>query len=202
EPLLRRRRGEDIDLAVKSQEGIGRVTADPGQIEQVILNLAINARDAMPRGGRLTIETANVDLDETYTRLHAEVHSGPHVMLAVMDTGVGMDAATQARLFEPFFTTKDSGKGTGLGLATVYGIVKQSGGHIAVYSEAGRGATFKVYLPRVEGALDAGEGVPAAPPARGSETVLLVEDEPEVRELAGEVLKTWGYIVLQTGHPA
>ena len=203
EPFLRRLLGEDIDLAVKSQEGIGRVTADPGQIEQVILNLAINARDAMPRGGRLTIETANVDLDETYTRLHAEVHSGPHVMLAVMDTGVGMDAATQARLFEPFFTTKDSGKGTGLGLATVYGIVKQSGGHIAVYSEAGRGATFKVYLPRVEGALEAGESVPAAAPSsRGSETVLLVEHEPEVRELAREALKTWGYTVLKAGDPA
>jgi CheY-like chemotaxis protein len=203
EPFLRRLLGEDIDLAVRSREGLGRVRADPGQIEQVILNLAINARDAMPRGGRLTIETGNIELDETYARHRAEVRPGPHVMLAVTDTGVGMDAATLARLFEPFFTTKEPGTGTGLGLATVYGIVKQSGGHIAAYSEAGRGATFKVYLPRVETALEAGERVPAAmPPALGSETVLLVEDEPDVRELAEEVLKTWGYTVLKTGDPA
>ena len=203
EPFLRRLLGEDIELAVSSHEGLGRVRADPGQIEQVILNLAINARDAMPRGGRLTIETANVELDETYARHRAEVRPGPHVMLAVTDTGVGMDATTLARLFEPFFTTKEPGTGTGLGLATVYGIVKQSGGHVAVYSEAGHGATFKVYLPRVETALEAGASVPAAmPAARGPETVLLVEDEPDVQELAEDVLKTWGYTVLKAGDPA
>jgi two-component system cell cycle sensor histidine kinase/response regulator CckA len=203
EPFLRRLLGEDIDLAVKSHEGLGRVRADPGQIEQVILNLALNARDAMARGGRLTIETANVELDETYARHRAEVRQGPHVMLAVTDTGVGMDAATLAQLFEPFFTTKEPGKGTGLGLASVYGIVKQSGGHIAVYSEAGHGTTFKVYLPRVETALEAEEGVLVVmPPSRGSETVLLVEDEPDVRELAGEILETWGYTILKSGDPA
>jgi len=202
EPFLRRLLGEDIELAVSSHEGLGRVRADPGQIEQVVLNLAINARDAMPRGGRLTIETTNVELDETYARHRAEVRPGPHVMLAVTDTGVGMDAATLARLFEPFFTTKEPGTGTGLGLATVYGIVKQSGGHVAVSSEAGHGATFKVYLPRIETALEAGKGAPAAmPAARGSETVLLVEDEPDVRELAEDVLKTWGYTVLKAGDP-
>ena len=202
EPFLRRLLGEDIELAVSSHEGLGRVRADPGQIEQVVLNLAINARDAMPRGGRLTIETTNVELDETYARHRAEVRPGPHVMLAVTDTGVGMDAATLARLFEPFFTTKEPGTGTGLGLATVYGIVKQSGGHVAVSSEAGHGATFKVYLPRIETALEARKGAPAAmPAARGSETVLLVEDEPDVRELAEDVLKTWGYTVLKAGDP-
>ena len=202
EPFLRRLLGEDIELAVSSHEGLGRVRADPGQIEQVVLNLAINARDAMPRGGRLTIETTNVELDETYARHRAEVRPGPHVMLAVTDTGVGMDAATLARLFEPFFTTKEPGTGTGLGLATVYGIVKQSGGHVAVSSEAGHGATFKVYLPRIETALEAGKDAPAAmPAARGSETVLLVEDEPDVRELAEDVLKTWGYTVLKAGDP-
>ena len=203
EPILQRLIGEDVNLAVVSHEGLGPVKADPGQIEQVILNLAINARDAMPRGGRLTIETANVELDETYTAGRAEVTPGPYVMLAVSDTGVGMDAATQARLFEPFFTTKEAGKGTGLGLATVYGIVKQSGGHIAVYSEPGRGSTFKIYLPCVEGAAAAAESVPvAAPPALGSETVLLVEDESDLRELAGEVLAARGYAVLQAGAPA
>jgi PAS domain S-box-containing protein len=203
EPILRRLISEDIDLAVVSRAGLGRVKADPGQIEQVILNLAINARDAMPRGGRLTIETANTELDEGYAAQHTEVTPGLYVMLAVSDTGTGMDAATQARLFEPFFTTKEPGKGTGLGLATVYGIVKQSGGHVAVYSELGRGSSFKVYLPRVEGAAEAGERVRvAAPPARGSETVLLVEDEPELRTLAREILGAWGYTVLHSGDPA
>jgi two-component system cell cycle sensor histidine kinase/response regulator CckA len=203
ESLLRRLIGEDVSLVVGGGEGLGRVKADPGQIEQVILNLAINARDAMPSGGPLTIETANVELDTVYAAHHAEVTPGPYVVLAVSDTGTGMDAATQARLFEPFFTTKEPGKGTGLGLATVYGIVKQSGGHIAVYSEPGRGSTFKVYLPRVEGSPDAVESVPAAtPPSRGSETVLLVEDEAELRELAEEVLSSRGYTVLQAGSPA
>ncbi|HUG37788.1 MAG TPA: ATP-binding protein, partial [Candidatus Limnocylindrales bacterium] len=203
EPILRRLIGEDIDLATSTRDGLGRVMADPGQIEQVILNLAINARDAMPRGGRLTIETANVELDEAYAAQHPEVAAGHYVMLAVSDTGIGMDAATQARIFEPFFTTKDAGQGTGLGLATVYGIVKQSNGHITVYSEPRHSTTFRVYLPRVEAAMDteADSGGPApAPP--GSETVLLVEDEPDLRELAAEVLASWGYTVLEAETPA
>ena len=203
EQILRRLIGEDIDLAVVTREGLGRVKADPGQVEQVILNLAINARDAMPNGGQLTIETANTELDEGYAAQHTEVAPGPYVMLAVSDTGIGMDAATQARLFEPFFTTKEPGKGTGLGLATVYGIVKQSGGHVVVYSELGHGSSFKVYLPRVEGAGEAGERTSvAAPPVRGSETVLVVEDEPELRTLAREILGAWGYTVLDSGDPA
>ena len=203
EQILRRLIGEDIDLAVVTREGLGRVKADPGQVEQVILNLAINARDAMPNGGQLTIETANTELDEGYAAQHTEVAPGPYVMLAVSDTGIGMDAATQARLFEPFFTTKEPGKGTGLGLATVYGIVKQSGGHVVFYSELGHGSSFKVYLPRVEGAGEAGERTSvAAPPVRGSETVLVVEDEPELRTLAREILGAWGYTVLDSGDPA
>jgi PAS domain S-box-containing protein len=201
--LLRRLIGEDVDLAVSAHGGLGRVKADPGQIEQVIMNLAVNARDAMPRGGRLTIETGNVELDAAYASRQAGVTPGPYVMLAVSDTGIGMDAETHARLFEPFFTTKEPGHGTGLGLATVYGIVKQSGGHIAVYSEPGRGTIFKVYLPRVAGALAEGAGVPvAAPPPRGSETVLLVEDEADLRVLAVEVLKAFGYNLLQASQPA
>jgi two-component system cell cycle sensor histidine kinase/response regulator CckA len=200
EPILRRLIGEDMHLSVTSREGLGRVKADPGQVEQVILNLAINARDAMPRGGRLAIETANVELDESSAGHLTEVIPGPYVMLAVSDTGIGMDAATQARLFEPFFTTKEPGKGTGLGLATVYGIVKQSGGHVAVHSALGRGSTFKVYLPRLEGAVDGDQRVHvAAPASRGSETVLLVEDEPELRTLAREILAAWGYTVLHSG---
>ena len=203
EPILRRLIGEDVDLAVVTRPGLEHVKADPGQIEQVILNLAINARDAMPSGGQLTIETANTELDEDYAAQHTEVAPGPHVMLAVSDTGIGMDAATQARLFEPFFTTKEPGKGTGLGLATVYGIVKQSGGHVVFYSELGHGSSFKVYLPRVEGAGEAGERTSVAgPPVRGSEAVLVVEDEPELRTLAREILGAWGYTVLDSGDPA
>jgi len=197
EKMLRRLIGEDVELRFAAKASRAAVRADPGQLEQVIVNLVVNARDAMPRGGRLTIETARVDLDAAYAWEHGTVEPGRYVMLAVTDTGVGIDRAAQARLFEPFFTTKEFGKGTGLGLATVYGIVKQSGGYIWVYSEPGRGATFKVYLPRVE---LAGEPVAAPqPPARalgGTETILLAEDEPAVRNLARRVLEKHGYTLL------
>ncbi len=203
ERMLRRVIGEDVELTTALEPELWRARADPGQIEQVILNLVVNARDAMPRGGRLTIETANVELDEKFAGLYATIHPGPHVMLAVSDTGVGMDAELQSRLFEPFFTTKERGKGTGLGLSTVYGIVKQSGGSIWVYSEPGHGTTFKIYLPRCEEPLEEAT-VPDRPaaPAAGNETVLLVEDEPEVRRLVEKLLGLRGYRVLSAGSPA
>jgi PAS domain S-box-containing protein len=199
EPMLSRLIGEDIELAVVPAAGLDRVKADPGQIEQVIVNLVVNSRDAMPQGGRLTIETANVELDEAYARRHVSVPAGQYVMLAVSDSGSGMDEQTRSRVFEPFFTTKEPGKGTGLGLATVYGIVKQSGGDIRLYSEVGTGTTFRIYLPRVAEMVslpDPATSVSATPP-RGDETVLLVEDEPEVRDLAREILEGSGYTVLQ-----
>jgi two-component system, cell cycle sensor histidine kinase and response regulator CckA len=200
EKMLRRLIGEDVELVTVLDPALRRVFADAGQLEQVIMNLAVNARDAMPRGGRLTIETANVELDEAYARLHGPVKPGSYVMIAVSDTGVGMNSDTLAHMFEPFFTTKERGKGTGLGLATVYGIVKQSGGYVWVYSEVGKGTTFKTYLPRVEEGREA-EPVPAAEPTSlvGSETVLLVEDEESVRALSRSVLTSYGYTVLEAG---
>ena len=207
EKILRRLIGEDIQLETSSAPDLGLVRADRSQVEQVILNLAVNARDAMPQGGRLTIETANVVLDSSYSHPPAVLSPGRYVMLAVTDNGCGMDAETQAHVFEPFFTTKEKGKGTGLGLATVYGVVKQSGGYVWVYSEPGRGTSFKIYLPRIEETA-----VPAVRdgksemqiPERGSETILLVEDEKGVRELAREYLASSGYTVIEAedGHTA
>jgi PAS domain S-box-containing protein len=190
--------GENIEMAFLPGGKLARVKADPGQIEQVLLNLVVNARDAMPNGGRLTIETSNVELDRGYSATHTSVEPGLYVMMTVTDTGCGMDADTQARIFEPFFTTKGPGKGTGLGLATVYGVVKQSGGYIYVYSEVSRGTTFKIYLPQVTAELD--KLAPEAEKkrsARGSETILFVEDEQSVRELVRDYLVGAGYCMLE-----
>ncbi len=196
--MLRRIIGEDIDLVTVLGHDLGAVQADPGQIEQVVMNLAVNARDAMPQGGKLTIETADADLDTAYAQNHLESQPGPYVMLAVSDNGVGLDQEAQARIFEPFFTTKELGKGTGLGLSTVYGIVKQSGGFIYVYSNPGEGTTFKIYLPRLEAAADlAGLGKVPDRCEWGSETILLVEDEDLVRQVASRILVRHGYTVLE-----
>jgi PAS domain S-box-containing protein len=199
EKMLRRLLGEDIDLVTVLDPNLGLVKADPGQIEQVIMNVAVNARDAMPQGGRLTIEARNVEPDGSGQRSNPAARPGPHVLLALTDTGVGMDPTVQARIFEPFFTTKGE-KGTGLGLATVYGIVELSGGHIHVSSTPGLGTTFQIYLPRVEGKAPGGKstsGLGTLP--YGTETVLLVEDEDAVRALAHKVLRAAGYNVLDAG---
>ena len=194
--MLQRLIGEDIQLINILSPKTGQVKIDPGQLSQIIMNLAVNARDAMPQGGKLTLETSNVFLDEVYARQHANVLPGAYIKLGVSDNGAGMDAGTQLRIFEPFFTTKEIGKGTGLGLATVYGIVKQSGGNITVYSEAGVGTTFKIYFPRVidtSEVVEVGDSTTELP--TGTETILLVEDEETVRTLTRQILEMCGYTI-------
>jgi PAS domain S-box-containing protein len=199
EPMLRRLLGEDIRLVIVPGPALGNVRVDPAQMQQVLMNLLVNGRDAMPNGGVLTIETANVELDDAYVGRHFDVSPGVYVMLAVSDTGVGMDAATRQRVFEPFFTTKPAGRGTGLGLSTVYGIVKQSGGHVWVYSEPGVGTTFKIYLPRTTDPVTSVQPPRPAAPAQGSETILLVDDDESLREVSRRALNAAGYTVLPAG---
>jgi two-component system, cell cycle sensor histidine kinase and response regulator CckA len=196
--MLRRLIREDIELATVPEPGLGRCWNDVGQIQQIVMNLVVNARDAMPTGGKLTVETANVELDEAFARTHFGVNPGQYVMLAVSDTGVGMDKATQARIFEPFFTTKETGKGTGLGLSTVFGIVKQSGGTIWVYSEPSRGTSFKVYLPRTNEVARPEASETPITTLHGSETILLVEDEVQIRKVAKGILARHGYRVIES----
>jgi PAS domain S-box-containing protein len=201
ERLLRPLIGENIELITRLAPDLGRTRADAGQIEQVIMNLVVNSKDAMPNGGKIIIQTANVSLDDDLRREYSYIHPAPYVMVSVTDTGQGMSKETQSRIFEPFFTTKEKGKGTGLGLSTVYGIVKQSGGYVFVRSEPGRGTTFRIYLPRVEEAAEPLDGVPSSQSAaEGSETVLLVEDEESVRQLVRETLESKGYKVLEAEH--
>ena len=196
--LLPRLIGEDIELLIRTDENLGTIRADASQMEQVLMNLAVNARDAMPNGGKLVIETLNCDLDLAFTASHPLMKPGPHVILIVTDSGTGMDAETQAHIFEPFFTTKEKGKGTGLGLAMVYGIVKQSGGFIWVYSEVGKGTSFKIYLPRVDQTEEpVGPSHPLAEVPTGTGTILLAEDEQDVREIAREFLESGGYRVIE-----
>jgi two-component system cell cycle sensor histidine kinase/response regulator CckA len=198
--MLERLIGADIEVKTQLAPTIGMVTADPGQIEQVLMNLVVNARDAMPDGGTIDIETSNVELDDEYARTHASTRPGPYVMLAVSDTGQGMSREIQTRVFEPFFTTKEKGKGTGLGLSTVYGIVKQSGGSIWMYSEPGQGTTFKIYLPRVDAVVDDNVVAPILNGHGGNETILLVEDEDSVREVASRILRRQGYSVVEASN--
>ena len=205
EKMLRRLIGDDVELVTACDPETGRVKADPGQIEQVLMNLAVNARDAMPGGGKLTIETRNVDLDEADAREHLAAQPGTYVMITVSDTGSGIDAETNTHIFEPFFTTKEKGKGTGLGLATVYGIVKQSGGFLSVSSEPGLGAAFKICLPRVEEERDVPRRpLPPAPESpRGKETLLLLEDEEGLRRMTRGLLEDYGYAVIEaSGWPS
>ncbi|MGH9683652.1 MAG: PAS domain S-box protein [Candidatus Acidiferrales bacterium] len=198
EMLLRPLIGEDVELVLRPEARMGLVKADPAQLEQVFINLAVNARDAMPQGGKLIVETANVEVDEVYVRQHPGARAGQFVMVSVSDTGVGMDATTMAHVFEPFFTTKEPGKGTGLGLSTVYGIVKQNGGYLMTYSEPGQGTTFKIYFPRFEKVSASVEIIPAGEEfPKGRETILVVEDEPALRELVRELLEASGYEVLE-----
>lgn len=199
ETMLQRLLGDDVQLTILATGETGRVYADPSQLEQIIMNLAVNARDAMPAGGKLVIETGSADIDTAYVADHIEVTPGAYVTLAVTDTGMGMDPETRARIFEPFFTTKEQGKGTGLGLSTVYGIVRQSGGHICVYSEVGIGTTFKVYLPSRDAVVETAASEPTVPPdtLRGCETILLVEDQRPVRAMVRTVLERQGYKVLE-----
>jgi len=192
--------GEDIELVTSLSTGIGRVQADPGQLEQVVMNLAVNARDAMPTGGKLIVETQPTELDDGYAAAHPDVTPGPYVLVAVTDTGCGMSKDTLEHIFEPFFTTKDPGKGTGLGLATVYGIVKHSRAHITVYSELDKGTTFKIYFPSLDKAIPLSRSLPLAAAPKGEGTVLLVEDEPALRVLAAESLRKLGYNVLQAAN--
>ena len=201
ENMLRRLIGEDIDLAAKLAPNLGNVKADPGQLEQAVVNLCVNARDAMPSGGKLTIETRNIELDAAYVATHPDVRPGSYVVLSVSDTGTGMTPEVQARIFEPFFTTKEHGKGTGLGLAMVFGFAKQSGGHVGVHSEVGRGTAFKLYFPQVgEAPLSGKSGVRQMSMLKGTETILLVEDEDAVRALGRHVLAMCGYMVLEAGN--
>jgi CheY-like chemotaxis protein len=203
-PVLQRTMGEDCSVTFRLEPALGHVKADPGQLEQVLLNLAINARDAMPRGGALSIETSRVELTEGNAALEhgVAVRPGGYVLMAVSDTGHGMDRTTLAHVFEPFFTTKDVGQGTGLGLATVYGIVKQSDGYVWAYSEPGRGTTMKVYLPVTDAVADAASEAPATQPATSGELVLVVEDDAPVRSIAARVLAEVGYRVLEAGSGA
>jgi nitrogen-specific signal transduction histidine kinase/ActR/RegA family two-component response regulator len=204
--LLMRTLGEDVEVETVLAGGLWPTRSDPVQIENALLNLAINARDAMPDGGRLTIETANASLDSVYAAAHAEVEPGQYVMLAVSDTGSGMSADTASRAFDPFFTTKPAGKGTGLGLSMIYGFSKQSGGHLKIYSELGRGTTIKLYLPRLTAEVDvaSARAAPAlaAAPARAGEAVLVVEDDAAVREMSTEFLRSLGYAVFDAADAA
>ena len=200
EAMLRRLLGEDIELVLTLDPGEIVAKVDPSQLEQVLLNLVANSRDAMPQGGRLTIETTNIFLDKSYVSQYIDVSPGPYVVLAVSDTGIGMDKETQAHILEPFYTTKPSGEGSGLGLSTVYGIVKQSGGFVEVYSEPGKGAIFKIFLPAIKETLEPPAKITESPLLHGSETILLVEDADDLRQLVHFVLKNYGYTVLTASH--